>query len=201
MEKEYFDRVELVNAIDPISAIRFDSPGKSFDLGKGYVLGPFDVIGMPSPSFWINNTRFTTPYVRVWWNGVPFILYDKSATSESEALIGGLITISKDGSKEFMVRDFFGTLIFIDIKAEVITHEVTPGQEISEDEFWKEAYRGSDLLINDIKQLGRGDPKIRLQWDIRTNPAGNLQPRKGVSYEELNDWLSRDYCVEEYTSQ
>ncbi len=199
MEKEYFERVELVNASDPLSAIRFNHPGKSFELGSGYVLTPYDVIGMSTPAFWMNNNRFTMPYVRVWWQGIPLVLYDKSATSEYEAVVSGLVTVSKDGQREFIVKELYGKFIYIDVKESVIIHEKIPGPEISEDEFWNEVYRGSDELREEIRQLGRKDPMLRMQWDKRINPLGPLVPRKGVTNEEFNEWLEQDYYVEAYT--
>ena len=134
------DRVEVVEAKSSLEALQSPEQGKLYDYMG--VSDPKRIIGAEVQlAMGRAGETVSTPFVRAWSHGIPFIARRKSPQSLAGLLGGGLLTINRNQNAILIVADIFGRTWYFENRLENISDHMKPDREISEAEFMDMVWR------------------------------------------------------------
>ena len=134
------DRVEVVEAKSALEALQSPEKGRLYDYTG--VSDPKRIIGAEVQlAMGRAGETVSTPFVRAWSHGIPFIARRKSPQSPAGLIGGGLLTTNKDLNTNLIVVDVFGKTWYFVNKMANINDYMQPDREISETEFMDMVWR------------------------------------------------------------
>jgi len=195
--KKWFQHSELMKAYSFIDALMDVHLLPDTPVGTNYFPTPNELFSAQTLiSTGIGNVG---TWFRVWMDQVPFIIRRTRSPNEQTALEHGIISVSPDARRMYMMRLVFGQMKYYEVKAQFISPASTPGPEMKELDFWALIYRPPKELGERVENgnwpSGELPPAImdnpdggRIRHNVIIGSDTGVSPRVGVDPVEYGRW-------------